>query len=166
MKVRPFEISRHLKAPRQLVWEVYSQAEHLMHWFAPKGVTMSHRAMDFRVGGTFHYCQVMEGGGVVWGLWKFREIQAPQKIVLMQHFSDPQGAVVRNPWDASWPLHTLSTTQFTEEDGGTMLSIRWEPFEASEREEATFLAGHSSMSPGWSSVLNRLEEHLSMLQAK
>ena len=42
----PFVITRHLKAPRQLVWDVYSQAEHLLHWFGPKGVTMSHSAMD------------------------------------------------------------------------------------------------------------------------
>ncbi len=166
MEGRPFDISRHLKAPRPLVWDVYSQAEHLLRWFGPKGVTMSHSAMDFRVGGTFHYCQLIEGGGAVWGLWKFREIQAPEKIVLMQHFSDLHGAVVRNPWNASWPLRILSTTQFIEQDGGTLLTIRWQPFDASEREEATFLAGHSSMSPGWSSVLDRLEEHLSMLQAQ
>jgi uncharacterized protein YndB with AHSA1/START domain len=55
-----FVITRQLKAPRQLVWDVYTQAEHLLHWFGPKGVTMSHCAMDFRVGGKFHYCQALE----------------------------------------------------------------------------------------------------------
>ena len=160
----PFVITRHLKAPRQLVWDVYSQAEHLLHWFGPKGVTMSHSAMDFRVDGTFHSCQALDGGMALWGLWKFREIQAPEKIVLMQHFSDAQGNVAPNPWDASWPLHVLSTTTFTEQDGGTLLTIQWEPYEASEQEHATFLAGHASMNPGWSSVLDRLEEFLSLLQ--
>ena len=79
----------------------------------------------------------------------------------MQHFSDAQGGVARNPWNASWPLHTLSTTTFTAQDGGTLLTIQWEPFEADEPERATFLAGHASMNPGWSSVLDRLEEYLS-----
>ncbi len=160
----PFVITRHIKAPRQLVWDVYSQADHLLHWFGPKGVTMSHSAMDFRVDGTFHYCQALDDGMVLWDLWKFREIQAPEKIVLMQHFSDAQGNVSHNPWNSSWPLHILSTTTFTEQDGGTLLTIQWEPYEASEQEHAIFLAGHVSMNPGWSSVLDRLDEYLSMLQ--
>lgn len=162
----PFVISRHLKAQRQLVWDAYTQAEHLLHWFGPKGVSMSHSAMDFRVGGTFHYCQALEGGGTLWGLWQFREIQNPERIVLMQHFSDAHGGVARNPWNETWPLHTLSTTTFTEQNGGTLLTIQWEPHEASEPEQATFLAGHSSMNPGWRSVLDRLEEYLTLHQPK
>ena len=164
MNNQPFVISRYLKAQRPMVWDVYSQPEHLLHWFGPKGVCMSHSVMDFRVGGTFHYSQTMEGGGTLWGLWLFREIQAPEKIELMQHFSDEHGGVARNPWNASWPLRTLSTTTFNAQDGGTLLTIQWEPYEASEAEQATFLAGHSSMNPGWSSVLDRLEEYLSLLQ--
>jgi uncharacterized protein YndB with AHSA1/START domain len=152
----PFVISRYLKAQRQLVWDVYTQAEHLLHWFGPKGVSMSHSTMDLRVGGTFHYCQALEGGGALWGLWQFREIQAPEKIVLMQHFSDAHGGVARNPWNSTWPLHTLSTTTFTEQDGGTLLTIQWEPHEASEPEQATFLAGHDCINPSRESAQKRL----------
>ncbi len=162
----PFVITRHLKAPRQLLWDVYTQAEHLLHWFGPKGVTMSHSAMDFRLGGKFHYCQALEGGTALWGLWQFREIQTPEKIVLLQHFSDAQGNVAPNPWDASWPMQTLSTTTLAEQDGGTLLIIEWVPYDASEQEKATFLAGHASMGPGWNSVLDRLETYLSLLQTK
>jgi len=165
MKHHAFVILRHLNAPQSLVWDVYSQAEHLLHWFGPKGVSMSHSAMDFRVGKTFHYCQALDGGGNLWGLWQFKEIDAPTKIVLLQHFSDAQGGVSRNPWNASWPLKTLSTTTFAEQDGGTLLTIEWMPQDASDLELETFLAGHASMTPGWNSVLDRLEEYLSVLQA-
>jgi len=160
----PFVISRQLKAPRQRVWDVYTRAEHLQHWFAPKGVNMAHSDMDLRVGGTYHYRQALPDGGALWGLWAFREIQAPEKIVLLQHFSDEQGGVTRNPWNASWPLRTLSTTTFAEQDGTTQLTIQWEPHEASAPEQATFLAGHASMNTGWGSVLDRLEEYLSGLK--
>lgn len=160
----PFVISRHLKAPRSLVWDVYTQTEHLQHWFGPKGVTMSHGAMDFRVGQTFHYSQALEGGGTLWGMWNFREIVAPEKIVLTQHFSDASGGVTRNPWNPGWPLRTLSTTTFAEHDGGTLLTIQWEPLDASDDEQATFLAGHSSMNQGWGSVLDGLVDYLSLLQ--
>lgn len=161
----PFVIARHLHAPRALVWAVYTQPEHLQQWFGPTGVQMVHSAMDFRVGGTYHYGQALEGGGALWGLWTFREIAPPERIVLLQHFSDAQGGVARNPWNASWPLQTLSTTTFAEHEGGTLLTIRWEPQGASEAEQATFLAGHASMNPGWSSVLDRLEAYLRTLQA-
>ncbi len=159
-----FVITRHLKAPKALVWEVYTQAEHLLHWFSPHGVTMCHSAMDFRVDGTFHYCQALANGDTLWGLWHFRQIQALDRIVLMQHFSDAQGAVTRNPWNPSWPLQTLSTTTFAEQDGGTLLTIQWEPHACSAQEQAAFLAGHTSMRPGWNSVLDRLEDYLPGLQ--
>lgn len=160
----PFVITRHLNAPRQLVWDAYTQTEHLQHWFGPKGVTMSHGAMDFRVGHTFHYSQAIEGGGNLWGMWQIREIQVPEKIVLVQHFSDADGGVTRHPWHPGWPLRTLSTTTFTEQDGGTLLTIQWEPLEASDDEQATFLAGHTSMNQGWGSVLDNLVHYLALLQ--
>jgi uncharacterized protein YndB with AHSA1/START domain len=165
MNSSAFVISRRLKAPRARVWEVYTQTDHLQHWFAPKGVSMSHGRMDMRVGGTFHYSQVLPDGNALWGLWQFLDIQEPHKIVLLQHFSDPQGGVARNPWNAGWPLQTRSTTTFSEENGGTVLHIEWAPINASPAEQAVFDQGHDSMQQGWSSVLDRLEEYLAELSA-
>jgi uncharacterized protein YndB with AHSA1/START domain len=141
---------------------MYTQAEHLRHWFAPKGVTLANGTMDFREGGTFLYSQELANGDALWGLWQFQVIQKPEKITLLQHFSDPQGGVTRNPWNSSWPLQTLSTTTFTAQSAGTLLSISWQPMQASAAEQAVFAEGHASMSQGWGSVLDRLEEYLSL----
>ena len=35
-----FKITRTFNAPRDLVWQVYTQQEHMAHWFGPKGFTM------------------------------------------------------------------------------------------------------------------------------
>ena len=160
----PFVITRLLKAPRQLVWDVYSQPQHLPHWLGPKGSTMPHCELDFREGGTFHYSMKVEGGMELWGMWRIRQIQPPEKIVLVQHFSDPQRGATRNPWNAAWPLYTLATTTFTEQDGGTLLTLQWEAYEANEEEQATFFAGHDSMRQGWGGNLDVLEDYLSLLQ--
>ncbi|MES2584848.1 MAG: SRPBCC domain-containing protein [Pseudomonadota bacterium] len=160
----PFTITRFLKAPRQLVWDVYSQPEHLSHWLGPKGSTVTHSQMDFRAGGTYHYAMRVEGGMELWGKWLLREITPPERLVLIQCFSDPQGGVTRNPWDANWPEQTLSTTTFTEQDGGTLLSLVWEPYQATDAESALFFAGHASMNQGWSGNLDVLEDYLSVLQ--
>ncbi len=160
----PFTISRLLKAPRPLVWEVYSSPAHLAHWLGPKGSTVTHSQMDFRVGGSYHYAMTVQGGMELWGKWLLREIKAPERIQLIQHFSDPQGGVTRNPWNPAWPLHTLSTTTLTEQDGGTLMTLVWEPYEASAEESALFAANHASMNQGWSGNLDVLEDYLSLLQ--
>ena len=97
----PFKIQRLLNAPRPLVWDVYSQADHLPHWLGPKGSTIPFCDLDFRVGGTFHYSMKTAEGMELWGKWLIREIVEPEKIVLIQCFSDPQGNVTRSPWAAT-----------------------------------------------------------------
>lgn len=162
----PFTISRFLKAPRSLVWEVYSSPEHLQHWLGPKGSTVTHSALDFRVGGTYHYAMQIEGGPALWGKWQLREIVPPEKLVLIQCFSDPAGGTTRNPWAAGWPLYTHSTTTLSEQDGGTLLSLVWAPHEATAEEQALFASSHASMTQGWSGNFDVLEDYLSLLQTR
>ncbi len=51
-----FKLSRTFDAPLSLVWEVYSRKEHLTKWWGPKGFEWVSGGLDFRPGGTFHYC--------------------------------------------------------------------------------------------------------------
>jgi uncharacterized protein YndB with AHSA1/START domain len=53
---RPFVISRTFDAPRELVWKAWSERYRLMEWFGPKGFKMPAAKLDFRPGGSFHYC--------------------------------------------------------------------------------------------------------------
>ncbi|GAA3332740.1 hypothetical protein GCM10020331_094020 [Ectobacillus funiculus] len=43
-------------APRELVFKAFSEAEHLKHWWGPRGWTLTVCNIDFRPGGTWHYC--------------------------------------------------------------------------------------------------------------
>ena len=160
----PFTISRRLKAPRQLVWDVYSQPQHLAHWLGPKGSTVTHSQMDFREGGSYHYAMRVEGGMELWGKWLLREISPPERLVLIQSFSDPEGGTTRNPWSPVWPMHTLSTTTLTDQgDHTTLLHLEWSAYEATAEEAAAFDAAHASMTQGWSGNLDVLEDYLSLL---
>ena len=155
-----FVISRRFAAPRDLVWRAWTEGERLQRWFGPTGCTMPHAEMDFRVGGRFHYGLRMADGTMVWGLWRFREITPPERMVLVQTFSDETGDARRNPWDANWPLQTLSTKTFEEVHGGTLVTIRWQPYEAAEAERRTFEAGFDSMTGGWGGTLDRFADYL------
>ena len=158
----PFVISRLLKAPRQLVWEAYTRPEHLQHWFGPKGSTVTHSQMDWRDGGSYHYAMTTAEGQELWGKWQLRAIVPPEKLELIQHFSDPQGGVTRNPWTVLWPLYTLSTTTFTEEGSNTRLTIEWAAYNATPEEEANFAASHAGMQQGWGGSLDVLADYLSL----
>jgi len=49
-------ITRTINAPRGLVFEAFTQKEHLKHWWGPAGWEMEVIKLDLRPGGICHYC--------------------------------------------------------------------------------------------------------------
>lgn len=47
-------IDRTFNAPRDLVFEAWTEAEHLAQWWGPKEMTITVLHFDARDGGTFH----------------------------------------------------------------------------------------------------------------
>ena len=105
---KPFVISREFKAPRELVWEAWTERDRLTQWFGPKGFMMSAAKLDFRPGGSFHYSMRTPDGKEMWGKFVYREIVAPEKIVLVNSFSDAGGGLTRHPFSPAWPLEMLT----------------------------------------------------------
>ena len=62
-----FVITREFNAPRERVWQAWTEREQLVRWFGPKGSTISHAMLDFRPGGTFHYEMRSADGKEMWG---------------------------------------------------------------------------------------------------
>ena len=48
---REIAISRVIHAPRELVFEAFTEVRHLSRWWGPEGFTTTTRAFEFRVGG-------------------------------------------------------------------------------------------------------------------
>ncbi len=157
---RPFVISHIFDAPRELVWKAWTERERLMQWFGPKGVTIPAAKLDFRPGGMFHYCMRTPDGKEMWGKFVYREIIAPEKIVLVNSFSDAQGGITRHPFSATWPLEMLSTTTLVEDGGKTKLTLEWAPLNPSDEERKTFDSAHDGMKHGWSGTFEQLEAYL------
>jgi uncharacterized protein YndB with AHSA1/START domain len=155
-----FVISRTFDAPRALVWQAWTDAAHLARWFGPKGCTLSTCLLDLRPGGICHYCMRTHDGHEMWGKWVFREIVAPEKLVLVSSFSDAKGGLTRHPLNANWPLETLSTTTFAEVEGRTTLTIEWSPLNATEIERKTFDENHDGMRMGWGGTMEQLAAYL------
>jgi uncharacterized protein YndB with AHSA1/START domain len=160
----PFTITRVFDAPRELVWQALTQLEHLARWMSPAGMEPVPGLLDLRVGGVYHYGMKAPNGQVMWGKWTFREIVAPERLVVVVNFSDAERGVTRHPMAATWPLSTLSTTTLTEVGNGTLMTLHWQALAASDDEIATFDGAHAGMTQGWGGTMDVLAAYLARLQ--
>lgn len=158
---KDFVISRVFDAPRDLVWNAFTDPEHMKHWWGPKGFTVIASKMDLRPGGTYHYGMKAPNGTAMWGLFRYREVTPPERLVFINCFSDENGGVTRHPGQAQWPLEMLSTFTFQALPGGqTMFTIRWAAHNATPEEQKVFDSSHDSMTQGWSGTMEQLEAYL------
>ena len=77
---KTLQVERTIAAPRELVFEAFSDPEHLDVWWGPNGFVNETHEMDFSVGGLWRY--TMYGpDGKVWPNWiLYTEITAPSRI--------------------------------------------------------------------------------------
>jgi uncharacterized protein YndB with AHSA1/START domain len=160
-RISTFTISRVFDAPRDLVFKAWTERDHLVHWWGPKGLTMVHLTNDLRPGGVMHYGMRGPGGHMMWGKWVYREIAPDDRLSFVVSFSDEQGGTVRAPFSSQWPLETLSTITFTSVEGSkTLVSMDAIPVNATEAERDMFRGFTASMQGGWKGTLDQLEAHL------
>lgn len=158
--VREFVISRSFDAPRELMFRVWTDPEHMQHWWGPKGFTVVYHKMDLRPGGSYHYCLRAPDGQHMWGKFVYRAVVKPERIVFVNSFSDEKGGITKHPMSPTWPLEMLSTITFTEQAGRTTVTVRWLPLNATEEERQTFETGFDSMQQGWTGTLDQLTAYL------
>lgn len=75
--------TRVFAAPRELLFEMFSNLDHLLHWWGPKGFTNTFHEFDLRPGGAWRF--VMYGpDGAEYPMHKeFAEVKRPERIVLL-----------------------------------------------------------------------------------
>jgi uncharacterized protein YndB with AHSA1/START domain len=143
--------TRTFDAPRELVFETYTTCKHLLNWWGPREWPLSYCKMDFRPGGTWHYC--MKGpneGDESWGLAKYKEISEPEKIIYNDFFSDRDGNI-NNDMPA---FDTIII--FSAEGERTTVTVSSEVGSAEEVKKLVEMG----MVEGFTETWDRLEEHL------
>src|SRR6185436_9137603 len=80
---REVVISRVVSAPRELVFEAFTEVRHLSQWWGPEGFTTTTRGFEFRVDGEWDF--VMHGpDGTDYQEWiSWTEITPPERIALL-----------------------------------------------------------------------------------
>lgn len=142
-------ITREFAAPRQLVFRAWTDPEHIVQWWGPRGFTSFDCQIDLRVGGRF--CLQMRGlDDVVYPCWgEFREIVVPEKLVYAGPAEGP-------PCGAGVPPRAVVTVTFVERDGKTILTIHTQLETISDHAAAV----QAGVLPGWEMTMDRLTEFL------
>ncbi len=157
----PFVISRVFDAPRERVWQAWTEVEQMKQWWGPKGFTVTHCKLDLRPGGKGHYCLRAPDGSEMWGRFVYREIVAPERLVWINSFSDKDGGLTSHPMSPNWPREMHSTASFKDLGGRTEVTIEWIPVDGStELEIGTFDKGRDSMKGGWTGTMEQLIAYL------
>jgi len=127
MKNQDLIIMRRFAAPRELVWQAWTESERCKRWWGPKGFTTPFCTIDLRVGGTYLNCMRSPEGQNFWSTGVYREIVAPERIVCTDSFADADGRVVpaaHYGMSADFPLELKITVTFEEDKGKTRLTLR------------------------------------------
>jgi uncharacterized protein YndB with AHSA1/START domain len=74
-------ITRLFDAPRELVWEAWTNLEHIAKWWGPNGFTTTTKSHDFRPGGLWVYTMHGPDGTDYPNEVKFIEIVRPERII-------------------------------------------------------------------------------------
>jgi len=154
-------LERVFNAPRELVFKAFSEAEHLKHWWGPRGWTLTVCNVDFRPGGVWHYCMKCmdpnQGdfyGMESWGKGVYKEIVEAERIDYVDYFSDAEGNEAEGMPSAD------ITMLFENHEGKTKL-VSITRYESAEALKAVIDMG---MEQGITETWDRLEEHLQAAQ--
>ena len=150
-------------APRSLVFEVRTRAEHFPRWFGSQGFDTVVRSFDLRPGGKVHYGMRFPDGNTMWSVLTFREIVAPEKLTYVTSFADEEGRPVRSPFSATWPLEIEWTLVLAEYPRGTAMTMESRPLNATDEERLTYHAAQDSMRHCVGEMLERFDAYLAEL---
>jgi uncharacterized protein YndB with AHSA1/START domain len=110
---REIVMSRDFDAPRDLVFQAWTDPRHLPHWFGPDGFSLTVHEADIRPGGTWRFIMHGPDGTDYTNRVVYQEIVRPERLAYLhgEDVDDDPGA-----------FHV--TVRFEEVDGRTRMTQR------------------------------------------
>jgi len=142
--------TRLLDAPRDLVWEVFTNPEHLKNWWGPNGFSLTTKSMEVAPGKTWDF--IMHGMGKDWeNKIEYTEVIKPSLITY------------RHSGERSEDYNFSVTISFEEVEGKTLLTMK-SVFKSKAIIEE--LNRKVNAIEGGKQTLNRLQGYLTILSDK
>jgi uncharacterized protein YndB with AHSA1/START domain len=118
-------ITRLFDAPRALVFEAWTKAEHVAHWWDPSGVPLAVCEIDLRPNGAFRWVNRAPDGGeghCFAGI--YREITPPGRLVFTSPSSPDQGATLVFTEEGKRTKLTMTIACASKQDRDALLEMR------------------------------------------
>jgi uncharacterized protein YndB with AHSA1/START domain len=144
---REILMTREVDAPRRLVWEAWTNPEHVPQWMlGPEGWTMPVCEIDLRPGGSWHFVWRKDDGTEMEMRGSYRDVLRPERLVSTES------------WGGDWP-ETVNTLTLTEAHGRTLITMRI-LYPSKEARDAALQTG---MKEGMAMSFDRLAEYAKTL---
>jgi uncharacterized protein YndB with AHSA1/START domain len=141
---REIHAERWFDAPRERVWQAFTNPELVSQWWGPSSSTTTIDKMEVKAGGAWRFVHGNEDGSEDAFRGEYRDVNEPESIT----------------WTFEWeglPGHvSVETVTFTERDGGTLVSTVT-TFDSQEDRDGMLESG---MEKGMGESYDRLAELL------
>jgi uncharacterized protein YndB with AHSA1/START domain len=148
-------ITRIFDAPRERVWQHWTNSDQFTCWWGPKDFTAPYTNMDLRVGGRYLNCMRSPEGKDYWGTGTYKEISELNRIVYTDSFADEQGTVVPASYYgviSDMPLELEVEITFADMHGKTRMTLKHFGMTDRDMREMTKV--------GWNESFDKLAECL------
>jgi uncharacterized protein YndB with AHSA1/START domain len=146
---RTLVLKKTFNAPIKLVWEAWTQPEHIVQWWAPKGMKIKVIEHDFKIGGKWKYVMPMPDGNEFISDGEYLEIVEFQKIYTTANFK---------PMTEGVEIHVLF------EENGDKTNFTFSVIHPTE--EYCKQQERMGFYNGWGSAFDRLETLVNTLNKK
>ena len=153
---------REYAAPPELVFEVWTRAEHLARWFGPDNVEVQLCEVDARPGGVIRLQHRFPEGPLVSIRGVFDEVVAPTRLSFTFTFVDADDRPTVNAMMPEWPVgaHIVMTVELVATARGTRMTVAQRVAEP-ELANSPAIVRHGKLAAiGWSQTAKRLVAYL------
>jgi len=138
--------TRVFDAPRELVWKVWTEPEHIAEWWGPNGFTTTTHKMEVKAGGVWRFVMHGPDGRDYQNKITYLEVVKPERLVY-KHGGEKEVE----------PVNFQVTVTFEEQDGKTKVDMRMVFPSANARD---YVIKTYAAVEGLDQTLGRLEDYL------
>lgn len=143
---REIVAERLFDAPRELVFRLWTEQEHIHRWWGPRGFTTTTQRMEVKAGGVWRFCMHGPDGRDYENKITYLEVDPPRRLVY-KHGGDKEVE----------PVNFRVSVSFDDVGGRTKLTMRMQFPSANARDHVIKEYGAFE---GLKETLARLEQHL------
>lgn len=153
---------REYAAPRELVFEVWTVAEHFARWFGPHGADMPFCELDVRTGGTIRFHHRAATGEIVAIRGVYDEVSPPSRLRFTFTFVDADDRPTAPPQVPDWPagVHIVMTIELHATPRGTRMSVHQRIAPADAAGLPAVARHRKLVGIGWNQTAERLVAYL------